>query len=71
MLPAHQWDQPLPMQRFETAFCRAWADNLPSPDRLGEAFEVVCSQVSQLEQFADQPPRTGRNDHRTGCRQRL
>src|SRR4029077_15283961 len=59
------------MQRFEPAFHRTCAQYRPGVHRPGDALEVVCPEVFQLEQVAEELSRTFGNNHRVRFRNAL
>src|SRR5215471_8465029 len=52
------------MQRLETAFHRTRPQRLPRTHRPSDALEVSGSEVLQLEQIAEKPPRAIGDDER-------
>ena len=58
VLTSDQWRQALPMEGLEAAIGGAFALNPEGGDRLCEALDLSWTEVGQLEQTADQPPRS-------------
>ena len=54
------------MQGVEAAFHRAEAQRRPGPCRLGDAFELLRSEIAQIEKIADKPSRAFGDDHHVG-----
>ena len=50
------------VHRFETALGGADPDHPPGPDGLGETLEVLRTEVGELEDPADEPPRAPADD---------
>ena len=52
------------MQRLEAALHRTRPQRRPGPRRPGDALEVLCPEVLELEEIAEKPPRAvGDDDH--------
>ena len=60
--PSHKRTQAAGVQRLETSFRRARPQRCPGAHRAGDALEILCPQVLQLEQIAEKLARGLGND---------
>ena len=65
-LPPDKRGQAGRVQRLEATFRRTCPQRRPGPHRSGNALEVLCPEVLQLEEIAEKLPRALGDDHHVG-----
>ncbi len=71
MLAPDQRHKALAVQRFEPTLGTAFALDPKGPDRLGEALEMLRTEISELEEATYEPPGTPTDDDAARRRERL